>query len=246
MALKVIGAGFGRTGTLSTCTALNQLGFPCYHMFEVLGNEDNKTHLDFWRDVANSEPDIRHDWDKVFSKYTASVDNPACCVWRELLAEYPDAKVLLTLHPRGAEAWYESTLDTIYFTERMWQFKVLKLTTRFGRKFGEMSRKLIWQRSHKGTMNDRAKAIAHYNRHIEEVKAAVPPDRLLIFSVDQGWKPLCDFLGVPVPDGEFPNVNDRKEIKKTVRNMTRGAYVILGAATVALAALIYGGFRLFS
>lgn len=95
-------------------------------------------------------------------------------------------------------------------------------------------------------MNDRAKALAHYNRHIEDVKATVPPDRLLIFSVDQGWKPLCDFLGVSIPESAFPNVNDRKEIKKTLRKMTRGAYVILGAATAALAALIYGGFRLFS
>ncbi|MGH8427443.1 MAG: sulfotransferase family protein [Gammaproteobacteria bacterium] len=245
MALQVIGAGFGRTGTMSVSRALNELGFPCYHMFEVLGNKENKTHLDFWRNVANSEPGTRHDWDTIFSKYTVTVDNPACCVWRELMAEYPDAKVLLTLHPRGAEAWYESTLDTIYFTESMWQFKVLKLTTPFGRKFGDMSRKLIWQRSHRGTMNDRAKAIAHYNQHIEEVKAVVPPDRLLIYSVDQGWKPLCDFLGVPVPESEFPNVNDREQIKKTLRKRTRGAYFILGEATVVLAALIYGGFRLF-
>jgi len=246
MALQVIGAGFGRTGTLSVCTALNQLGFPCYHMFEVLENKENKAHLDFWRNVAKSEPGTRHGWDQVFLKYTAAVDNPACCVWRELLAEYPDAKILLTLHPRGAEAWYESTLDTIYFTETMWQFKVLKLMTPFGRKFGEMSHKLIWKRSHKGTMNNRDQAIAHYNQHIEEVKTAVPPGRLLIFSADQGWKPLCNFLGLPVPDTEFPNVNDRKEIKKAVRNMTRGAYVILGAAAAALVALIYGGFRLFS
>src|SRR3546814_18115677 len=49
MDLKVIGAGFGRNGTLSVCTALNQLGFPCYHMFEVLENKHNKSHLDFWR-----------------------------------------------------------------------------------------------------------------------------------------------------------------------------------------------------
>ncbi|MGH8126745.1 MAG: sulfotransferase family protein [Gammaproteobacteria bacterium] len=245
MALQVIGAGFGRTGTLSVCTALNQLGFPCYHMHEVLGNKENKSHLGFWRSVASSEPGTQHDWNKIFTKYTATVDNPACCVWRELLIEYPDAKVLLTLHPRGAEVWYESTLDTIYFTERMWQFKVLKLATPFGRKFGEMSRKLIWQRSHKGTMNDHDKAIAHYNRHIEDVKAAVSPDRLLIFSVDQGWKPLCDFLGVPVPVSEFPNVNDRKEMKKILRDMTRGAYVILGVAAAVVAALIYGGFRLF-
>ena len=54
MTLEVIGAGFGRTGTLSTYTALKQLGYPCYHMFEVLENKANKTHLDFWRKVANT------------------------------------------------------------------------------------------------------------------------------------------------------------------------------------------------
>jgi hypothetical protein len=241
MPLKVIGAGYGRTGTMSVYTALKQLGFPCYHMFEVLDNKANKQHLDFWRKVADSEPGTRHDWDYVFSAYTATVDNPACCVWRELLAEYPDAKVLLTLHPKGPEAWYESTIDTIYFTENLWQFKVLEFTTPFARKMGHMCRKLIWQRNHRGTMDDRAKAIARYQQHIEEVKAAVQPERLLIFSVDQGWKPLCDFLGVPTPATPFPNVNDRNEIKKVIRGMTAGAYVILGVAALAAAALIYGG-----
>ena len=243
MALKVIGAGFGRTGTLSLYTALNELGFPCYHMIEVLKNEENKSHLDFWRTVANAEPGTQHDWEQVFSKYTAAVDNPACCVWRELLSAYPDARVVLTLHPKGAEAWYDSTIDTIYFTETMWQFKVLEFTTPFGRKFGDMSRKLIWERSHKGTMNDRDKAIAHYHRHIEDVKAAVPPEQLLVFSVDQGWGPLCEFLGVPVPESKFPNVNDRPEIMKTVHEITRGAYVILGAGLAGFAGLAYGAFH---
>lgn len=245
MALEIIGAGFGRTGTTSLYTALNQLGFPCYHMFEVLKNAENKSHLDFWRNVANSEPGTQHDWEQVFSKYTAAVDNPACCVWRELLSAYPDARVVLTLHPKGAEAWYDSTVDTIYFTETMWQFKVLEFTTPFGRKFGDMSRKLIWQRSHRGTMNDRDKAIAHYNRHIKDVKATVPPDRLLVFSVDRGWGPLCEFLGVPAPGSEFPNVNDRAEIKKTVREITKGAHVILGVGLAGFAGLAYGVSRIF-
>jgi hypothetical protein len=246
MSLKVIGAGYGRTGTLSLCTALNQLGFPCYHMFEVIGNKDNKTHLDFWRKVANGKPGTQYDWDEVFSKYTATVDNPACCVWRELVAAYPDAKVVMTVHPRGADAWYESTMDTIYFTESMWQFKVLEFTTPFGRKMVDMSRKLIWQRSHQGTMRDRSKAIERYHQHIAEVKATVPADRLLIFSVDQGWAPLCDFLGVPMPSAEFPNVNDRAQIKQTIAGITRGAYVIVGAAAVALAGLLYGLLRVMS
>ena len=246
MALEIIGTGFGRTGTLSVYTALQKLGFPCYHMFEVLENKDNTSHLDFWRKVANTAPGTQHDWTQVFSKYTAAVDNPACCVWRELMVAYPDAKVLMTVHPRGAEAWYESTMDTIYFTEKMWQFKVLKFTTPFGRKFGDMSRKLIWQRAHKGTMEDRNQAIAHYHQHIADVKAAVPPERLLIFSVDQGWKPLCEFLAVPAPESEFPNVNDRAAIKKTIRDITKGAYVILGVGSVVLAGLVYGAIRFFA
>ena len=114
-------------------------------MSEILGNKENRSHLDFWRNVANSPPGARQDWNQVFAKYQATVDNPGCCVWRELLAAYPDAKVLLTLHPRGAEAWYDSTIDTIHFTETIWQFKVLEWLTPFGRKFGDMSHKLIWQ-----------------------------------------------------------------------------------------------------
>lgn len=241
MALKIIGAGFGRTGTNSVYAALNQLGFPCYHMLEVLENKQNRSHLDFWHKVANSPPGIQHPWEKVFSKYTATVDNPACCVWRELLIAYPDAKVLLTLHPAGAEAWYESTMETIYFTESAWQFKVLALVTPFARKFRDMSRKLIWQRSHQDTMRDREKAIAHYRRYIEDVKASVPADRLLVFSVDQGWKPLCDFLGVPIPDSAFPNVNDRAEFKKRLAKMRGAAYAILGLGFAAISALIYCG-----
>ena len=246
MPLEIIGAGFGRTGTMSTYTALNQLGFPCYHMIEVMRNPANKAHLDFWCDVANDPTKAGRDWEPVFANYRASVDNPAVCVWPELMKAYPNAKVLLTLHPKGAEAWYESVMETIYFTENTWQFKVLETVTPFGRKFGPMSRKLIWQHLHRGTMPDRAKATAFYNRYIEEVKAAVPPEKLLVFSVDQGWQPLCDFLGVPVPEAPFPNVNDRAEFQKIKAGIARGAYVILGIGAVVVAAAIYGLAKLAS
>ncbi|HEY4164304.1 MAG TPA: sulfotransferase, partial [Dongiaceae bacterium] len=132
MPLQLIGAGFGRTGTMSTYAALNQLGFPCYHMIEVLQNKANAPHRGFWCRVADAPAGQQHDWEQVFGRYKAAVDNPACCVWRELAAAYPDAKVLLTLHPRGPEAWFESTMETIYFTESRWQFKVLKAVTPFG------------------------------------------------------------------------------------------------------------------
>ena len=63
-------------------------------------------------------------------------------------------------------------------------------------------------------MRNKAAAIARYLEHVEEIKAAIPADRLLIFTVDQGWGPLCRFLHVEVPQVAFPKVNDRAEIKK--------------------------------
>ena len=162
-----------------------------------------------------------------------------------MLSASPQAKVILTVHPRGPDAWYESTLETIYSTETLWQFKVLRLVAPFARKFGNMTSKLIWQGSLKGTMDDRAKAIAQYKDHIKEVMAKVPNDKLLIYSVDQGWEPLCNFLEIPIPEDEFPNVNDRAEIKKALRGMVRGAYFILGLGAIVLIGLLYTLFRLF-
>lgn len=242
MSLDIIGAGFGRTGTLSVQHALNTLGFPCYHMVEAMGKH-NPTHLDFWCEVAEGQPGTQYPWDKVFANYRATVDNPGCCVWRELLAANPDAKVLLTLHPKGAEAWYDSTVETIYKFERTWQYRLLAFVTPRLRKISRMIGKLVWQRSHRGTMGDRNAAIARYTQHVEEVKAAVPPERLLVFSVNQGWKPLCDFLNVPVPDVPFPNVNDRRTIKKQFYLVVVGVTV---AQIVVFGLLAWLGYTLFT
>lgn len=241
MPLKIIGVGFGRTGTESLYTALNQLGLPCYHMYEVLNNKLNKSHLDFWLKVSRSAPGTQQDWEgEVFSRYSAAVDNPACVVWRELMAAYPDAKVVLTLHPKGPDAWWQSTMETIYFTENHWQFKVLELFTPFGRKFGEMARKLIWQRGHQNTMADREKAVAYYQQHIDTIRSEVPPNQLLVFKATEGWTPLCDFLSLPVPATPFPNVNSREQFQKIKQNMARGAYVILAIGAALIAGAIYG------
>ncbi len=240
MSLKLIGAGFGRTGTLSTFAALNRLGFPCYHMKEVLLNKANKKHLSFWSKVAKTPTGTQHDWQKVFGAYTATVDFPACSVWRELLVAYPDAKVLLTLHPRGAEAWYDSVVDTIYFTETLWQFKVLDVLTMFGERLGIVARGLLWGRALKGVMHDKAKAVARYNTYVDEVKAAVPADKLLIFTVTDGWAPLCAFLGVGVPSEAFPNLNDRASIKKSIAGVVVGCYMALGVSFAVIVGLAGG------
>jgi hypothetical protein len=240
MSLKIIGAGFGRTGTLSTYAALNKLGYPCYHMIEVMENKANKAHVDFWFQVANSPAGTQHNWEEVFANYTAAVDNPASCVWRELVAAHPSAKVILTLHAKGADAWYESTMTTIHKLSYMWQLKLMELLVPRMRKFGTMTRKLIWGRAHRGEMRDRAKAVAFYNQHIEEVRKLIPSDRLLIFSADQGWEPLCKFLGVPAPTDPFPNVNDRAEMQKRIMGLAAVGYGVLTVLALVVVGAIYG------
>jgi hypothetical protein len=104
-----------------------------------------------------------------------------------------------------------------------------------------MASKLIWQRSHQGAMRSKEAAIERYHQHVEEIKAAVPADQLLIFQVDQGWEPLCKFVGAEVPDDTpFPNVNDRAEVKKTIAGITNGAYVFLFIGLLILIGIIFG------
>jgi hypothetical protein len=105
--LRVIGVGFGCTGTYSLKTALEELGFgPCYHMTEVLRPPRRAGD---WEAAANSET---VDWDEVFSSYGSAVDWPACTFYRELAAKYPEAKIILTT--RDPDRWYRSVRETIY------------------------------------------------------------------------------------------------------------------------------------
>ncbi|MCF6301086.1 MAG: hypothetical protein L3J52_08215 [Proteobacteria bacterium] len=239
MSLKIIGVGFGRTGTLSSKTALNELGFNCYHMDEVLFNKDNDQHLDFWLKVAKEPEGKQHNWHEVFENYSATVDNPGCCVWRELIAIYPDSKVLLTLHPKGPEGWYKSTMSTIYQPQIAWQSRVMALLSPRFRKVRKMTAQLIWQRSHKNTMKNKQSALAHYQAHIEEIKRTVSAENLLIFSVDQGWKPLCHFLGKAVPKSSFPKVNDSHDFKKRFGNFKKKTHALIFLIVIMISIVIY-------
>jgi hypothetical protein len=97
MTLEVIGAGWGRTGTLSTKVALERLGLgPCYHMIEVF--RTHPEHRALWRRAAAEN---QANWPEIFSGYRATVDWPSCAFWRELADAYPRARVLLTYRPGG-------------------------------------------------------------------------------------------------------------------------------------------------
>jgi hypothetical protein len=190
--LRVIGAGFGRTGTLSLRDALVRLGCgPCDHMRE---NFDHPERFTLWDEVLrrkNAGEPI--DWRPLLSGFQAIVDWPGAYFWRELTAAHPDTKVILTV--RDPDRWYDSIQATI-FSLRDDQLP-------------EGPRDISFNRTFSGRLTDRAHCQAVFARHNQAVQEAISPDRLLVFDVKEGWEPLCAFLGVSVPGDEpFPRVND--------------------------------------
>jgi hypothetical protein len=226
--MQVIGAGFGRTGTLSLKRALEELGVgPTYHMQEAMRRP---SHVRHWLDYADSG---EADWDGLFANFGSGVDYPVCCVWEELASHYPNAKVVLTV--RDPERWWESTHSTV-FGFRTAFAPWFQRAVPAARRFVEMVERLVWQGLFDGRFADRDHATEVFTRHIEYVRSTCPPERLLVFDVAEGWGPLCEFLDVPEPDRPFPHLNDGRETRravKTVRWGTRAAPVI-GAALAGL------------
>ena len=236
--LQLIGVGFPRTGTDSIRVALDRLGMRCYHMREVLDLR-NRGHLDFWCSVAKRPSDREHEWETVYSSYRAAVDAPTACVWRQLVDGYPSAKVLLSLHPDGPDAWFDSTVETIYAPERMWQWKALQALWPRARRFGDMQRLLVWDGLFEGTLDDRIAATRLYTRHIAEVKARVPADRLLVYDVSHGWGPLCDLLDLPKPEAPFPRVNSRAAMRRIIRRWQVGVPAAMALVLVLGVVLLW-------
>jgi hypothetical protein len=203
MPLDIIGSGLGRTGTKSLQTALNMLGFgPCYHMIEVFQDQERKVPQ--WIDASKAVDSGEYaDWDAVFDGYRSSVDYPGAAYWRELIAHYPQAKVIHTV--RDPEAWFESTQATIFRPGGVALSAFVQ-----GGQMADFFRAFI-----RGELidhlHDHGFLVDYFRRHTEEVKAAIPSERLLIYEPGQGWEPLCDFLGVAAPPEAYPSENSRAE-----------------------------------
>lgn len=197
MSLQVVGAGVGRTGTLSLKTALEQLtGRPCYHMLEILTHPD---HVAPWREAAEGG---KVDWSGFLDSYGATSDFPACLFWPEILEANPDAVVVLSTR-RDSEAWWDSASQTIFAMDAS------QVPPEMAEWFA------MWQAVSSARftadVTDKAAAIAAYDRHNAEVRASAPADRLVDWQARDGWKPLADALGVSVPDEPFPHLNTREE-----------------------------------
>jgi hypothetical protein len=207
MALQVIGAGLGRTGTKTLKLALEQLGFgPCHHMVEVVSNPGQ---VPFWNRAAAGEP---VDWEEVYGGYRATVDWPGCHFYAELADRYPAAKIILSR--RDAGRWYESISETILQSMTMMGLGADPIPADHPMWFGGA---IIAQKTF-GFDFSRDGVIAAFERHNAQVVRRIAPERLLVFDPAQGWGPLCAFLDVPVPDMAFPRTNSREEFWELISN----------------------------
>jgi hypothetical protein len=222
MTLRVIGAGLPRTGTTSLKTALERLlGQPCYHMLELL--QGHLEHAPIWRNAMAGRPT---DWDTFLGGYAAAVDWPASWMWRELSLAYPDALVVLSRRD-SAETWYHSVQRTV--GQSVPRIAALAQLDRAGATEASVPEWAAHARpevtvalgevfSRMGVMlqGDPVEVMAGYERHLDEVRAEIPADRLLDWQPGDGWQPLCEALGVPVPDEPFPHENTSLEFQARV------------------------------
>ena len=189
MALDVIGLGFGRTATNSMKMALEQLGFlKCHHMYEVMDNKETQAPL--WHAALQGKPD----WTAIYDGYRAALDWPTAGFAEELYGAFPNAKFVLTT--RSAESWYESISTTI--------LEVIKgdsATSPGGKATDGVAPPAVKRSVGEEDTWSRENLIRIFNDH----------EQLLVFSPKQGWEPLCAFLGVPAPSGDFPRSNDEEE-----------------------------------
>ena len=204
MTLKVIGAGLGRTGTMSLKLALEQLGLgPCYHMSEVFSQA--RRSIPLWVEAVHG----RADWNAIFEGFSSTTDYPAAAFWDEIAGHFPEAKVILTT--RDPVSWFRSVHSTIMSPDSRERFA--------GSPVGEMMAR-IYEPFGDG-IDDEQSMIAAFNRHSQQVIDTIAPERLLVFQSSEGWEPLCKFLGAPVPDVAYPRVNTTEDMHAVHATMAR-------------------------
>ncbi len=226
MSIQIIGAGFPRTGTTTLKHCLETLGYnKTFHMKELIVNPSK---LPYWLSLEKTRTT---DFDALYEGYQATVDFPCYPFYKEHMVRYPDAKVILTVRP--FDAWYESARNTVRKAgpqtvpekiNMLWKM-VTQPRIRQVVKCIQMFERIFWTEQFHDRFADTEYAEKVFNQHIEDVKAHVPADKLLVYDVRDGWEPICNFLGKPVPSDPLPHLNKKENFKTMLAELMAGNMV---------------------
>lgn len=242
---SVIGVGLSRTGTLSTRLALGKLlGGKIYHGFE----SDMDDRADFWlRAAENPDCVTPEDWREFLSGrgYTAGVGEPLALFFKEVGAAYPEAKFLL--NTRDPHSWYKSMTTAIIKPRSYletppisWIFSLFSIEQNkqlFHQVRALSAEKLglnhsTWSAVYAGE----EAAVQFFTSWHDLMVRTIPPEKLLIYNVKEGWEPLAKLVGVAVPDEPFPRINDGATISLIVIG---GYYILVIVVPILLGAVLY-------
>lgn len=256
--MRILVLGCSRTGTSSLRLALSQLGYRTFHMHDMISKP--KKYFPFWinalkqkfgnNSAYRSQPLTRENLDTYLGDFDAVSDVPVILFAEELLQAYPEAKVILTT--RDAEKWVDSMCRTIWYVHTWSYFDWFAPFVPLIR-FWRTCDKLAWdafinsspihehpqlepQRSdldRYASPSYREQAIVQFNDHNEWIRRKVPKDNILEFKPQDGWKPLCSFLEVDVPEDAYPRIWEGDEL---VRAASMLWYA--GAAATALQTIV--------
>ena len=240
----LVGAGLPRNGTLSTKVALEKLlKGNVYHGTNMFKRPEDRPF--WWKALEGKASEAGYR--ETLADFRGGVDYPVARFYKDILAAHPEAKVLLNV--RDPAAWYVSVRDSILKYGRTieqwpvtWFFALIGLSDTHAIALAICDHRPPWSSSGLGMFGavraGEETAIRFYNDHVNEVKASVPADRLLVWQVKEGWAPLCKFLDRPIPDEAFPRVNETAQIeteRKILLTMSWLAIVVVPAG-MALAA----------
>jgi hypothetical protein len=166
-------------------------------------------------------------------------DVPAAFFGAELAETYPEAKVIIL--NRDPEKWYESVLNSIYLIttpQDLWSklnmiyCYFLDPNLQYIARYSKTMRSLVQKYDHG---KDKDKALAWYKAQYQEFHDRIPAERYIEYTITEGWAPLCEYLGVPVPEVEdpktgkmveapFPHLNDGETFRqqsKVIKKKTK-------------------------
>ncbi|XP_039254414.2 uncharacterized protein LOC120331409 [Styela clava] len=207
--MKVIVAGYPKTGTKSMNWALTRLGYKVYDYPEnvyLLQKEYKKIFTQGW---------TTEDFRRMYENVDAVVDIPAFYFWEEIHKAFPDAKIILTLRD-SEEEWFQSMKNLVDVGESNIALRALEILSPTQRKtmrdvtnymgptiMGIQNQSSLRRKAHLNGSMLKLK----YRNHNSSVLQRAPKDKLLVYKCSEGWEPLCKFLGVPVPKEPFPHKN---------------------------------------
>ena len=255
--MKVICAGFPKTGTTSLAFALRDLGYNVHDYREHI-----TLKLDEWVAIFERNADEEPDFSTMYQGVDAVIDHPPCLYFEELISAFPDAKVILTV--RDSEEQWQASYQRHFYPPRN-TFSGLKAIV-FGfipryviAFFSPTMRKFLFRFEYPvhiatvGTLDfqDAEMMKTKYREHNLRVRRLVPKEKLLVVNVKQGWKPICEFLGCEEPEGSFPHKNKsgveifqvvytwsvgRTSLQEAARNL---AMILIPSVIVLALALVY-------